>query len=120
MLLAMHWLSLTAELSTQSLHALIQASDVAPENKLRLTLIYALRYQKYSANAISSTMDMLLNNGVSESDVAVRTERSCLNSTALTILHSSSSTSCSTMLEPINGKTICSRTRTSSIAAGVP
>lgn len=58
-------------LPPQSLHAMIQSPEIANENKLRLTLIYALRYQKYSANAINQTIDMLLNNGVSESDVAL-------------------------------------------------
>jgi hypothetical protein len=50
---------------------MIQSPDIASSNKLRLALLYALRYQKYSANAISQIIDLLLNNGVHESDVAV-------------------------------------------------
>ena len=50
---------------------MIQSPEIASDNKLRLTILYALRYQKYSANAVSQTIDLLLNNGVSESDAAL-------------------------------------------------
>lgn len=50
---------------------MIQSPDIASDNKLRLVLIYALRYQKFAGNAISQVTDMLIRNGVSESDAAV-------------------------------------------------
>ena len=50
---------------------MIQAADVDPDNKLRLALLYALRYQKYAGNALTQVVDLLLNNGVAEGDVAV-------------------------------------------------
>ncbi|CAD6575298.1 MAG: vacuolar protein sorting-associated protein 45 [Cyphobasidiales sp. Tagirdzhanova-0007] len=55
----------------RNLQMTIQSPEVAAENKLRLTILYALRYQKYSANAIPQTIDLLMNNGVSESDAAL-------------------------------------------------
>ncbi|KAL7006279.1 vacuolar protein sorting-associated protein 45 [Cystobasidiomycetes sp. EMM_F5] len=55
----------------RSLQNLIKATDIAPANKLRLALLYALRYQKYSGNAINLVVDSLLQNGVSESDAAL-------------------------------------------------
>lgn len=50
---------------------MLHANDIAAENKLRLVLLYALRYQKYTGNAVNQLVDMLLQNGVSESDAAV-------------------------------------------------
>jgi hypothetical protein len=50
---------------------MIQSPEIASENKLRLTILYALRYQKYSQNAINQTIELLMNNGVSESDAAL-------------------------------------------------
>lgn len=47
------------------------ASDVPPEAKLRLAILYALRYQKTPGNAISQTVKMLEQNGVDPEDAEV-------------------------------------------------
>ncbi|KAG8881457.1 vacuolar protein sorting-associated protein 45, partial [Tulasnella sp. 403] len=53
----------------KAVQTLIAASEIPPANKLRLAILYALRYQKSSGNAIASVVESLARNGVSESDV---------------------------------------------------
>ncbi|KAG8957908.1 vacuolar protein sorting-associated protein 45 [Tulasnella sp. 408] len=52
----------------RAVQTLIAANDVTPFNKLRLAILYALRYQKNSSNAITSVTNSLLQNGVSEQE----------------------------------------------------
>ncbi|GHJ83888.1 hypothetical protein NliqN6_0290 [Naganishia liquefaciens] len=44
---------------------MIQSPRIPASNKLRLAILYALRYQKLSGNAITSVVDALIENGVS-------------------------------------------------------
>jgi hypothetical protein len=46
---------------------------VLPDAKLRLAILYALRYQKYAGNQISAIVRRLLQSGVPESRAAVST-----------------------------------------------
>ncbi len=55
----------------QSLEALLEATDVEQEAKLRLAILYALRYQRSSYNQIPKVVEKLLSIGVPESRVAV-------------------------------------------------
>jgi hypothetical protein len=57
----------------QNLQELIQSSEVRPESKLRLAMLYALRYQKFSGNQINQIVKLLPDHGVSESDAGVST-----------------------------------------------
>lgn len=56
----------------QTLHDLILSPDVTKDAKLRVTILYALRYQKMAGNAISQSVKMLEQNGVDPEDAAVR------------------------------------------------
>ncbi|ORX39703.1 putative vacuolar protein sorting protein of the Sec1p/Munc-18 family,VpsB [Kockovaella imperatae] len=49
----------------KSVLTLISSSKVPAGNKLRLAILYALRYQKYPSNQISQVIDALIVNGVS-------------------------------------------------------
>lgn len=49
----------------QSVLTLLSSSQVPAQNKLRLAILYALRYQKYTGNQISQVIDSLIRNGVS-------------------------------------------------------
>lgn len=44
---------------------MIQSPRIPANNKLRLAILYALRYQKLTSNAITSVVDALIENGVS-------------------------------------------------------
>lgn len=44
---------------------LLSNPRVRPSNKLRLAILYALRYQKAQGNQISQVVDSLIRNGVS-------------------------------------------------------
>ncbi|KAG8944244.1 vacuolar protein sorting-associated protein 45 [Tulasnella sp. 424] len=52
----------------KAVQTLIAANDVPPLNKLRLAILYALRYQKNSSNATSAVTNSLLQHGVSEQE----------------------------------------------------
>ncbi len=43
---------------------LITSDKTPPNNKLRLAILYALRYQKLLGNAIPSVVDTLIQHGV--------------------------------------------------------
>jgi Sec1 family len=47
------------------------ASTIPPVNKLRLAMLYALRYQKNNNNAISSVVDLLVKHGLKEDEAKV-------------------------------------------------
>ena len=49
----------------QSVMDLIARPKVPPSNKLRLAILYALRYQKLIGNQIAPVVDALIANGVS-------------------------------------------------------
>lgn len=67
--------------SSESTHAndlktvqeIIQHPHVLPVNKLRLVMLYALRYQRNSSNAIPAVVELLTKHGVSESESKVST-----------------------------------------------
>ncbi|KAI5453637.1 vacuolar protein sorting-associated protein 45 [Naganishia albida] len=44
---------------------MLQSPRIPANNKLRLAILYALRYQKLASNAITSVVDALIQNGVS-------------------------------------------------------
>lgn len=49
----------------QSVMTLLASPKIPQSNKLRLAILYALRYQKAPANQISQVVDALIMNGVS-------------------------------------------------------
>lgn len=52
---------------------LILSRDIPAGNKLRLAILYALRYQKLPGNAIAGVVDALIANGVSADRARVST-----------------------------------------------
>lgn len=54
-----------ADVSVQNVMTMIQSPRIPASNKLRLAILYALRYQKLAGNAITSVVDALIENGVS-------------------------------------------------------
>lgn len=50
--------------SSQSVLNLLSTASIPNANKLRLAILYALRYQKFSANAIPHVVDSLITNGI--------------------------------------------------------
>lgn len=56
----------------KTVQGLVQDPQVLPVNKLRLAMLYALRYQRNSANAIPAVVELLTKNGVSEPEAKVR------------------------------------------------
>lgn len=42
--------------------------NISGRNKLRLVILYALRYQKTKANDIANLIDLMLKNGVNRED----------------------------------------------------
>ncbi|KAG9018126.1 vacuolar protein sorting-associated protein 45, partial [Tulasnella sp. 427] len=52
----------------KAVQTLIVANDITPLNKLRLAILYALRYQKNSSNALPAVANSLLQHGVSEQE----------------------------------------------------
>jgi|SRR5712672_3294412 len=57
----------------QSVQAFITNNDISPRNKLRLLILYALRYQKTQANNIASLITLALQNGVRPEEARVNT-----------------------------------------------
>jgi vacuolar protein sorting-associated protein 45 len=53
---------------------MIQSPRIPSSNKLRLAILYALRYQKLAGNAITSVVDALIENGVSADRARVSSE----------------------------------------------
>ncbi|KAH9936618.1 Sec1-like protein [Fomitopsis serialis] len=52
----------------RSVQALITNPIIQPWNKLRLVILYALRYQKSQANNVASLINLMLENGVNRED----------------------------------------------------
>lgn len=55
----------------QSVMTLLEDSSIPHDAKLRLAILYALRYQKYGGNQIANMVKKLLEVGVDESRAAV-------------------------------------------------
>lgn len=55
----------------RNLYTLLESSKVKAEAKLRLAILYALRYQKYSGNEIAHVVQKLLQAGLPESRAAL-------------------------------------------------
>ena len=55
----------------QSVQAIVTDAGVPPWNKLRIVMLYALRYQKTQTSNIASLINLLLANGVSREDAKV-------------------------------------------------
>ncbi|UZJ52979.1 hypothetical protein CBS101457_002299 [Exobasidium rhododendri] len=55
----------------RNLYALLDSAKVKQEAKLRLAILYALRYQKYTGNEVSQVVKRLLQAGLSESRAAL-------------------------------------------------
>lgn len=53
----------------QNLQAMIASPDILPEAKLRLAILYALRYQKLPQNQISTVIDLLKQQHVPDAEV---------------------------------------------------
>jgi hypothetical protein len=51
--------------------ALLRDASIQFEDKLRVTLLYALRYETYSSNNIRGLIDILNSVGGTPSDIAV-------------------------------------------------
>ena len=58
----------------QSVEAVIKNPNIPPRNKLRLVILYALRYQKARPNDIANLINLLLKEGMKREDVQVWTE----------------------------------------------
>lgn len=56
---------------SQSVQALVNNPSIQPLNKLRLAILYALRYQKQHANNIATLISSLVEHGVSREEVKV-------------------------------------------------
>jgi len=65
------WLTTRHFKFPQSVQAIVDNSAVPPWNKLRLVILYALRYQKSQAANIAALIKRLLENGVSKEDARV-------------------------------------------------
>lgn len=61
---------------------MIQSPRIPSSNKLRLAILYALRYQKLAGNAITSVVDALIENGVSADRARVSNQSNDLGSRA--------------------------------------
>jgi Sec1 family len=59
------------KVSIQNVQAFITNNTVSPQNKLRLLILYALRYQKTQASNIASLITLALQNGVRPEDARV-------------------------------------------------
>lgn len=57
----------------QSVQVLINNPSIQPLNKLRLTMLYALRYQKQQANNIATLISSLVEHGVTKEEAKVLT-----------------------------------------------
>jgi hypothetical protein len=57
----------------QSVQALINNPSIQPPNKLRLTMLYALRYQKQQSNNIATLISSLVEHGVTKEEAKVLT-----------------------------------------------
>lgn len=55
----------------QDVQALVRNPVVPPWNKLRLVILYALRYQKTQSHNVASLITLMLENGVSREDARV-------------------------------------------------
>ena len=53
------------------MEAVIKNPNIPPRNKLRLAILYALRYQKSRANDIANLVNLLLKEGMKREDVQV-------------------------------------------------
>ena len=58
-------------LGVQSVQALVTNPTIQPGNKLRIVILYALRYQKTQAQNVASLINLMLENGVSREDARV-------------------------------------------------
>lgn len=56
----------------QAVQALVNNPSIQPQSKLRLTMLYALRYQKSAANNIASLISSLVEVGVTKEEAQVR------------------------------------------------
>ena len=56
----------------QNVQAVITNPAIPAWNKLRLVMLYALRYQKSQASSVASLINLALENGVSREDARVR------------------------------------------------
>ena len=55
----------------QEVEALIKDNSVTASHKLRLVILYALRYQKTQASSVASLINLALENGVQREDARV-------------------------------------------------
>lgn len=55
----------------QSVQALVNNPSIQPHNKLRLVMLYALRYQKSAANNIATLINALVEHGVTKEEAQV-------------------------------------------------
>ena len=53
----------------QNVRDMINSPDILSEAKLRLAILYALRYQKLPQNNIAGVIDLLKQQGVPDADV---------------------------------------------------
>jgi hypothetical protein len=105
----------------QMLQSMITSPDIPLDSKLRLSILYALRYQKFNQNNIPGVVDLLKQQNVP--DVEVRFAVIYALESQLTCHYVRQNrwfTACSISQELINDKMICLRTRTSSVGERVP
>lgn len=105
-------------LCKQNVRDKINSPDIQAEAKLRLAILYALRYQKLPQNNIAGVIDLLKQQGVPDADVrgAMLSELSRVSS----LTYRSPCRwwrLCSTLLVLISDKTTCLPTKTFSVEA---
>lgn len=62
----------------QSVQEIIKDPALSHTAKLRIVILYALRYQKSKANDITGLINLLLENGITREDARVSFLGSCL------------------------------------------
>ncbi|TFK74814.1 Sec1-like protein [Pluteus cervinus] len=62
-------LATSAGADFKSVQGIIADNSVSPWHKLRIVILYALRYQKSSANNIATLINLLVTNGISKEEV---------------------------------------------------
>ena len=55
----------------QAVQSIVVDNSVSAEQKLRIVILFALRYQKTRANDIANLISLMLENGVSHDDAKV-------------------------------------------------
>lgn len=98
---------------------MITSPDIPLESKVRLSILYALRYQKFNQNNIPGVVELLKQQNVPDSDVSCSLSGQDERRLTETERNDRWFTAYLTLLELINVKTICLRMKTFSVEGKV-